>query len=185
MTAIVDTNVILVANGQHHDVSHECVRVCASRLLSISRVGRVAIDDGYRILSEYQNKTSPNVGKRPGDAFVKWLLRNNANPLRCDQVRLLVEADRGFESFPTDERLCNFDPPDRKFVAVAMAHADTPPILQAADSKWLEWEPTLRAHGIRVEFLCCTDIKRFDDKKKGRTPARPERRGRGPGRKKA
>ncbi|MBX3184849.1 MAG: hypothetical protein KIT72_07620 [Polyangiaceae bacterium] len=167
-TAIVDTNVILVANRQHQDVSEACVVSCTRRLQAIMKDGRVAIDDGYRILKEYQNKTTPQIGKRAGDAFVKWLLRNNANEQRCDQVKLEEHSVRGFKSFPDDVRLANFDPPDRKFVAVAVAHGGHPPIAQAADSKWLGWAPALRDHGVSVEFLCPHDIQGFDDKKKGR-----------------
>jgi hypothetical protein len=168
MTVVVDTNVLLVANGQHGDVGDACVVACAQRLQDIMQKGRIAIDDGYRILREYQSKTAPRVGKRPGDAFLKWLLRNTANRERCDQVRLEEHPERGFTCFPEDPRLVDFDPPDRKFVAVARAHAGQPAILQAADSKWLEWSSALQDHGVRVEFLCPVDIQRFDRKKKGR-----------------
>ena len=168
MTVIVDTNVILVANGQHEDVGETCEKACALRLQGIVKNGRVAIDDRYRILAEYQHKTAPYAGKRPGDAFLKWLLRNNANPARCDQVSLVEHAERGFESFPEDEHLANFDPPDRKFVAVAVAHQDKPPILQAADSKWLGWNSALADHGVRVDFLCPEDIEGFESNKKKR-----------------
>ena len=167
-TLIVDTNVILVANRQHADVSDACVVTCAKRLEAIMATGRIAIDNAYRILNEYQHKTHPRVGKRPGDLFVKWLLRNNLNPLRCDQVPLVAHPERAFESFPDDPRLANFDPPDRKFVAVSAAHSQHPPLSQAADSKWLGWAPALADHGIAVDFLCPQDIQSFDDKKKGR-----------------
>lgn len=168
MTVVVDTNVILTANRQHADVSEACIVSCAKRLHEIVTSGRVAIDDEYRILKEYQNGTTPHIGKRPGDAFVKWLLRNNANPLRCDQVKLMDHAERGYESFPQDDRLDAFDPADRKFVAVAHAHADKPPILQATDSKWIDWASALSDQGVGVEFLCPTDIRTFDDRKKRR-----------------
>lgn len=165
MTTIVDTNVILVANGQHPDVSAGCIAACAKRLHEIMNSGRIAIDDHYRILHEYQNKTAPHQGKRAGDAFVKWLLRNDFNPKRCERVSLVEHPERGFDSFPDDERLANFDPPDRKFVAVARAHGKSPPIAQAADSKWLGWAPALKDHGVTVEFLCPADIQRFGDNK--------------------
>lgn len=168
MISIVDTNVILVANGQHGEVSGSCTVTCAKHLQEIMVAGRIAIDDAYRILNEYQNKTMPHVGKRPGDAFVKWLLRNNANPARCDQVSLVEHRERIFESFPDDARLADFDPADRKFVAVARAHASRPAIAQATDSKWLRWAPALRDHGVTVQFLCPADLKAFDDKKKGK-----------------
>ena len=84
----MDTNVILVANGQHRDVSFGCVAACALKLQAVMQQGRLALDDCFRILSEYQNKTTPKTGNQPGDAFVKWALQNNANPLRVDCVEL-------------------------------------------------------------------------------------------------
>jgi len=165
VTLVVDTNVILVANHQHEGVSEVCVAACAKRLLDLTRSGRIAIDDSYRILREYQQKTQPHVGKRPGDAFVKWVLRNNANKERCDQVSLAGHSEREFEAFPDDDRLTNFDPPDRKFVAVAAAHQHRPPILQATDSKWVAWVPALAEHQIAVELLCPADIAKFHKKK--------------------
>lgn len=164
-TSIVDTNVILIANRQHQDVSPQCVANCTIALQTLMQKGRLAIDDRFRILKEYQNKTQPNKGKGPGDTFVKWALRNNANPIRCDRISIVEHVVRGFVSFPDDAALVSFDPPDRKFVAVSVAHSEHPPILQAADSKWLAWAPVLKIHGVRVEFLCKEDIERFQKNK--------------------
>lgn len=164
---VVDTNVILVANGQHQDISPECVKNCALALEGIMKKGRLALDDNFRILLEYQNKTQPKKGNRPGDAFVKWALNNRCNAKYVDQVFLLEHDERGFESFPDDLDLANFDAPDRKFVAVSGAHPEKPPIAQAADSKWLDWAPALQQHGIEVNFLCQADIQRFHENKFG------------------
>jgi hypothetical protein len=166
VTRVIDTNVILVANRQHPDVSEACVDACVRLLYEVKENGRIAIDDSYQIIKEYLNKTQPQVGKRPGDAFLKWLLRNDANPARCDRVAIVAHAKRGFVSFPVDVRLDGFDPSDRKFVAVAAAHSERPAIAEAADSKWLGWAPALKDHGIMVEFLCPADVKFFDEKKK-------------------
>lgn len=166
-TTVVDTNVVLIANGQHQDVSPSCVKFCVLTLQKIINGERIALDDCFRILLEYQNKTKPHRGKRPGDLFVKWALRNNANAARCDQVILLDHPERGFTSFPDDPELEDFDAPDRKFVAVAAAHPQHPPIQQAADSKWLNWENALNRHGVRVLFLCEEDIQRFHRNKFG------------------
>ncbi len=92
---------------------------------------------------------------------MKWALRNRANPGKCDLVPITEHDQREFEEFPEDKRLENFDPPDRKFVAVAAAHSKHPPILQAADSKWLDWSGPLQDHGIQVDFLCLDDVQRF------------------------
>jgi len=164
---VVDTNVVLVANGQHDDVSGACIAACALQLQEIMQRGKLALDDRFRILSEYLHKTQPKKGNRPGDAFVKWALQNRANAKRVDSVSLQDHGTRGFESFPDDVELVNFDAPDRKFIAVANAHPAKPPILQAADSKWLDWFPALGRHGVTVEFLCEADITRFHKKKFG------------------
>ncbi|WP_211325618.1 hypothetical protein [Roseimicrobium gellanilyticum] len=129
---------------------------------------RIALDSDCAILQEYQNKTKPFTGNRAGDAFVKWAIQNQANIERCDVVPLEPNEQRMFESFPDDERLSNFDASDRKFVAVAAAHPDHPKILQAADSKWIDWAPALADHEIEVEFLCPADIHRFHRNKFGR-----------------
>ncbi len=164
---VVDTNVVLVANGQHNDVSPECVSACALALQGVMRSGKLVLDDGFRILLEYQNKTQPKKGNRPGDAFVKWALRSRSNAILVDEVALVEHEERGFESFPDDAELANFDAPDRKFVAVSAAHPDRPSIAQAADSKWLDWADALQRHGIQVEFLCFADIQRFHENKFG------------------
>ncbi len=126
VTSIVDTNLVLVANGQHQGVSLCCVAVCSLRLQAIMQQERIALDDSFRILNEYQHKTQPKRGNRPGDAFV-WALRNNANSAKCDLVPLQEQPDRRFKSFPDDSDLVNFDAPDRMFVAVAAVHPAHPP----------------------------------------------------------
>lgn len=170
MTAVpmvVDTNVVLVANRQHQDISAECVANCALALKNLMQDGKLVLDDRFLILNEYLNKTRPKIGNRPGDAFVKWALRNKANRKFVDTVAVMDNPVRGFDTFPDDPALAEFDPADRKFVAVAGAHAGPTPILQAADSKWLDWSSTLSQHGIAVTFLCPADIKRFHKNKFG------------------
>lgn len=167
-TVIIDTNVILVANGQHSGVSEPCVAVCASTLYDVMTHGRIAVDSGGLIVDEYLVMTKPYRGKRAGDVFVKWLLRNSYNTARCDQVEISEDPVRGFASFPADERLTHFDMADRKFVAVARSHPDHPRICQATDSKWIDWAPALHDCGIEIEFLCPDEIRRFDEAKKAR-----------------
>lgn len=164
---VVDTNVILVANGQHPGVSFGCVAACALALQSVMRSGTLVLDDGFRILTEYQKKTQPKKGNRPGDAFVKWALNNRCTAKWVDQVTLQEHDERGFESFPDDQELAEFDDSDRKFVAVSGAHPGKPSIAQAADSKWLDWAPALKRHGIAVAFLCQPDIEGFHKNKFG------------------
>lgn len=165
MRAIIDTNVLLVANDQHADVSPACVTECVQRLQTMQKSGITVIDDGYRILREYHQKTSLNPPRGVGDVFLKWLLREAGNAMHVEQVSLTETAADCFAEFPDPALEGNFDVPDRKFAAVAHAHADKPPIWQAADCKWLDWWPDLQARGIRVEFLCPVDACRFYGKK--------------------
>lgn len=170
MKAVIDTNVLLVANGQHAEVSPGCVIECVRRLQAMERAGVTVIDDGFRILGEYQHRTSLNPPKGVGDVFLKWLLRQTGNPHRVEQVAITETKEHCFVEFPDPILEPQFDAPDRKFAAVAHAHPDKPPIWQAADSKWLDWWPALRAQGVTVDFLCPADARSFHRKK---FPARP------------
>lgn len=162
---VIDTNVLLVANRQHADVSPDCVAECVRRLQTIQQSGIAVIDDDYRILGEYQRKTSLNPPKGVGDVFLKWLLRQAGNPMRVEQVPLTETAENCFAEFPVPRLEASFDAPDRKFAAVAHAHPGKPPIWQAADCKWLDWWSALQANGIRVEFMCPVDACGFYQKK--------------------
>ena len=163
--AVIDTNVLLVANGLHADVSEGCITECVKRLQTMQNAGITVIDDDYRILGEYRNKTSLNPPKGVGDVFLKWLLRQAGNSARVEQISLTELAENEFAEFPDTTLQPAFDAPDRKFAAVAHAHPDKPPIWQAADCKWLDWWPTLQAKGVHVEFLCSTDACGFYLKK--------------------
>ena len=160
MKAVIDTNVLLVANGQHADVSPDCITECVKRLQAIQKQGITVIDDSYRILGEYQHKTSLNPPKGVGDVFLKWLLRQSGTA-RVEQVPLTETTENCYAEFPDPALESIFDAPDRKFAAVAHAHPDKPTIWQAADCKWLDWWPALLAKGVGVDFLCPTDACMF------------------------
>ena len=159
---VVDTNVILVANDAHADVSPECVIACVERLNELMKSGVLVVDDCNRILAEYQKKTTPRAAKGVGDMFVQWALRHQCRLDRVHQVAITESAPDRYAEFPDDPALeSNFDPADRKFAAVAHAHSGNPTIWQAADCKWLDWWPALKACGVEVEFLCGPDVCRF------------------------
>jgi hypothetical protein len=176
---VIDTNVLLVANQQHSDISAECVARCIERLQAIQNTGVVVIDDSFIILGEYQNKTRINPPRGVGDVFLKWLLRNMGNPARVEMVRVTLTDTDFYAEFPDQALQAEFDPPDRVFPAVANAHPDKPIIWQAADCKWIDWWPALAEQGIKVEFLCVADAQRFYNIKFPRqrhilAPAMPE-----------
>lgn len=163
---VVDTNVPLTANRQE---PADCVLSCSTALHDLMKSGHLVIDDKFRIIREYRNKLSPSGQPGVGDAFLKWVLTNQANPQRCTHVPLTPKPDdpRDFEEFPADAALAGFDPSDRKFVAVSCAHPARPPILQATDSKWWGFRNALASCGVKVRFLCPGHIQELYDRKAG------------------
>ena len=161
MKAVIDTNVLLVADEKHGDTSASCVSHCVKRLLELQASGCVVIDDNYHLIGEYQNNINANQGKGMGATFLKWLLQNQANLKHVERVSITETDENHFEEFPNLKLEPEFDAPDRKFVSVANAHPEQPPIWQATDCKWLDWWPALRNFGISVDFLCPEVVLRF------------------------
>lgn len=184
---VVDTNVPVAASGRSEQASVECVSACREAILSIMQdARRLALDDGGLIINEYKGNLSASGEPGLGDAFLVWVLTNWANPERCDLVPLTeMNGEEGkFEQFPAGDGLEDFDPSDRKFVAVANAHAGKPPILEALDSKWWGWKDALMAVGITVVFLSPEEVesaygRKFPDRAPAARPPRPRRARRG------
>lgn len=151
---VVDTNVPIVANGKSNQASSACVLNCAKKLKEIREQHIIVLDDTWLIINEYKNKLSHTGQPGVGDAFLKWVLTNQANPQRCQKVKITPTAENSFEEFPEDESLAKFDKSDRKFVAVALSHPEKPPILNAVDSDWKNFEIALTNIGITIIFLC-------------------------------
>ena len=161
MKCVVDTNVPVVANGRSEQASPECIRACAVRLRELTRSDKLILDDGWRILKEYKRRLISEGQPGPGDAFLKWVLTNYRNPDRCELVTLTAKdsSETDFDEFPTDPELKKFDPDDRKFIAVALAHPNRPSILQATDAEWWEMRDAFRRAGVTIDFVCQEDIK--------------------------
>lgn len=159
IVAIVDTNVPVAANGRAEQVSIECVLACTQRLQQIAQQGRLILDNQWLILREYMRHLSPSGQPGVGDAFLKWVFNNIANPARIEMVSITpANSDdpdgTDFQEFPDDPALANFDRSDRKFVVVCLVHPQHPPILNATDRDWWDFRHALSAHGVPVRFLC-------------------------------
>ncbi len=158
---VVDTNVVVVANGRSEQASSDCVETCGERLEEIMHGEvKLVLDNRWIILREYMQNLRSN-GADVGDRFLGWLLVNKDE--RCDLVPItpIDGSENEFEEFPDDPALDSFDPDDRKFIAVACAHPEKPPILQAVDSQWLDFRNAFRRNGVTVEFICEGDIQRL------------------------
>ncbi len=162
---VVDTNVLVTANHSN-GTSYTCASHCAQALLRIKTSGILAIDDRGRVLSEYRRYCSLSGQPGVGDVFVRWIHDNLGREELICKVTLTTSGDNGdFAEFPQHPELAGFDPDDKKFVAIANAHKDTPPILQATDTKWWGWKEALQTCGITVEFLCPGEIQAAFERK--------------------
>lgn len=164
MSAIViDTNVLLVASGLAPQMKQPCLLQCYQRLEQALATEQVVVDNQFFILGEYKHKLDTHHRPpRPGDQFLLHILRNMANPAKVSTVDLTPTnpEETSFLEFPPDIELeKSFDPADRKFVAASFAHPEHPPIVEAADSKWLGWEAQLNTHGIKLEVLCRDELQ--------------------------
>ena len=162
MAVIVDTNVAVVANGQSPQASSSCIDTCINRLEGIVRgEEKLVLDNGWIILGEYLRNLRSTGEPGAGDSFLRWILMNKDD--RCDLIHItpVADSENEFEEFPDDPALNDFDPDDRKFIAVAIAHPERPPILQAVDSQWLDFRDVFLQNGVTVEFICEDDIQRL------------------------
>lgn len=126
----------------------------------------MCVDSGGEIIKEYLGALS--IGQPgPGNMFVKWLLANQWVTGRVTQVSITpVSGQRTmFAELPAPPRGVAYDPSDQKFLAVAAAHAERPPVLQAFDSKWWAWQAALSECGVTIHFLCPDEIKKKHEEK--------------------
>ena len=153
--AVVDTNVAAVANARDsHDPA--CVVACVDFLQALRASGTIVLDDEWHILREYESNLSSSGQPGFGDAFLKWVHNHQANAIRCMHVHITPDARRGFVEFPDDPRLKGFDRDDRKFIAVACAHPDRPPVAQALDSELPKRCMSLKVHTTRLSRVIST-----------------------------
>jgi hypothetical protein len=155
MKAVIDTNVLIAANGRDcPQVTPVCQMNTASYLRGIIENGTVILDNRWLILNEYKKKVNPSGQPGIGDVFLKWVLTNRGNPQRCEFVTIHPRDENNFAEFPIDPDLEKFDKSDRKFVAVALVHPEHPPVINAVDTDWRDFYEPLKKHGLTLQFLC-------------------------------
>lgn len=157
MAIVVDTNVAMVASKLSPQANERCVSACIERLAAIKNAGSLLVDDLGLILLEYTKSLGHRGQPGAGHEFAKWAHNHQAIPEKVKRVVVTQRADNGwrrFEQFPDKPNLSAFDRSDQKFVAVALASGENPPILNAVDSDWWNHRAALTAAGVNVEFLC-------------------------------
>lgn len=170
LRCVVDTNVATTANGKNEGAPLDCVVTSARALQQVMAEGHVFVDDGGRIVAEHRANLSARGQPGPGDAFLKWLLTHEWGGKKVTRVTITPRAEdpEDFEELPAPPQGIVYDRSDRKFLAVATAHDERPPILQSFDSKWWGWRAALKEAGVAVHFLCEEAIARKHQKKMGK-----------------
>lgn len=116
-----------------------------------TRNTRLVLDLDYEILKEYRNNVCKN--SPMGMLFLTWLNNYLGTILSEDFIKLEKNESGQYIDYPYDEDTKDFDESDKKFVALANVHAEKPPIIEAADGKWLGYENAFAKYGIHIEFL--------------------------------
>ena len=75
MRAIIDTNVLIAANGRDcPQVTPQCRLNSSQYLRNFQVQGIIVIDNRWLILNEYKHKVNQTGQPGIGDAFLKWIL---------------------------------------------------------------------------------------------------------------
>lgn len=166
---VVDTNVPMTANRMNADASQACIERSVQALRDIANGGHLFLDAGRKILGEYEKNLLVRGEPGPGTRFLKWILTHEYNGKRVTRVPITPkDADpEDFEELPPPTTGVRYDRSDRKFLAVAAAHPDRPPVLQSGDSKWWGWTESLAKCGVRIHFLCPEEVSAKHKKKMG------------------
>lgn len=160
LRCVVDTNVATTANGANAGAPATCVLASAKALQSVMESGHVFVDESGLIVSEYRDNLGAGGQPGPGDAFLKWLLTHEWGGKVVTRVTITPKQNNNedFVELAAPQDGVVYDPSDRKFLAVAAAHPEHPPVLQSFDSKWWGWQEALSRAGVTIHFLCEDEI---------------------------
>ena len=170
LKCVVDTNVPKISNLviDPDAIPDDLLNVVEEAARAIKwfteQTGILVLDEQEEIFYEYLNQLSASGQPGLGDAFMKWVCAHRFTNSKCERVSINKNGN-SYVDFPTRDDLKNFDPDDRKFVAVAKAHPEKPPILEATDSKWWGVKNALAAEGVAVVFLDEAYISQIWNKK--------------------
>lgn len=154
--AVVDTNVLVVANGGSEQAGERCRGAVESALRGLERHGLLVLDEAGEILGEYYRNLHRGSQTRVGDRFFRWAIKSQIRFVRLD-----LHSSRGYQDFPDDPRLEAFDRDDRKFVAATVVSGThETELLNAVDSDYSLFQVPLQEAGVRVNELCPEAVAR-------------------------
>ena len=153
---VVDTNVLIVANGNNDQADPECELACIEMLEGATKGKEtVLLDASGLIMDEYEGYCSYSGVPGVGDLFFKFLHDHQYSEASVVRIPIQQTPDRegGFANLPPND----FDPNDRKFLAVA--EAGNGRVVNATDSHWSEHADFIDSMGVFVCELCPQCLK--------------------------
>jgi hypothetical protein len=152
---VVDTNVLVVANGQAPHVSTQCTIEAVRFLDHARRRSIIVLDSGGEIFNEYKRHCSFKGQPGAGDRFFLHLHQTQADKRRVERVDIHPLQNGSYKEVPTP--LAQFDLDDHKFIATVIADGRRSKIVNCADSDWKNAESALTACGIQLVELCSSE----------------------------
>lgn len=167
---IMDTNVAVKAatpeqdcKDEELDVRKKCIEFIGEFVKNSE--SKLVLDLDYEIINEYRNRIPKNTNL--GQIFWRWFDTYIGVISLEDFLKLDKDADGNYMMYPLDDRTKEFDLSDRKFVALARAHPEHPPIVEATDGKWLGYKEAFEEYGVHIEFLDMDYAAMMYDRKLG------------------
>jgi hypothetical protein len=155
---VVDTNVFAVAADLHGGASDECKLACIQILRTIEGGHRIAVDHADAIFTEYLGalRACPQPTFASKLAIRLYRLRHSQDV--CHQIEITpVDAPPGsFAEVPPV--LQDFDTDDQKFIAVAAAEGNTPPLIAGIDGEWWDRRVDFADAKLDLQFPCMADL---------------------------
>ena len=149
--SVVDTNVLVVANGRATQVDQTCQLSCVEELARLTREEVVCVDDRGLIMREYERRTSDRGQAGPGTVFFKQVWQKMGDKERVSLVQV-EPADSEGRDFTDPVLPPNNLKKDAKFLAVAFKAGAV--IVNASDSDWNEHLELTERLGVAVRQLC-------------------------------
>ena len=155
---VVDTNVLVVANGNNDQADHKCELACI-KALEEAKAGKhaVLLDASNLIMDEYEANCS-HIRKPFGNAFFKYLhdFEHSSKKIIHIPIEETPNEEGGFANLPPNK----FHKNDRKFLAVAKAGDGR--VMNATDKHWTEHADFIDSMGVQVLELCKQCLKQTE-----------------------
>lgn len=166
MSQVIDTNVPLVAK-QNEGRPPDLIAACETLLAHIlERRLPVVTDADGEIVEEYMHQLSLSGQPSLGDAFVRYVHDHRFTWDDSMRPDILPHPEHANSYAVLNGDDSEIDPSDRKFVAAAKVTGA--PVVQATDTKWLDWGPVLSRHGVTVLYAHEASIRQAYRDKFGR-----------------